>query len=149
MEFSRSVLMPSGARVHAAIRRFARSSGITTLPLITTTMPAVPAVPAVATVAAAATVAAVTAVAEHVHRDEGDEDQHPEPICREPCHDVLLLGCASRRSLGYRDHSMSGPGAHSSETSRTVVGGNCAAIPKRILALNRTSTPARRFTTLG
>jgi hypothetical protein len=33
-----------------------------------------------------------TAVTEHVHRDKGDEDQHPEPVCRKPCHDFISGG---------------------------------------------------------
>jgi hypothetical protein len=39
----------------------------------------------------------VTAVTEHVHRDKGDEDQHPEPVCRKPCHDFSPSGLSSRQ----------------------------------------------------
>jgi hypothetical protein len=38
----------------------------------------------------------VPAVTEHVHRDKGDEDQHPEPVCRKPCHDCSPSGVSSR-----------------------------------------------------
>jgi hypothetical protein len=45
------------------------------------------------------TVTAVTpvrAVTEHVHRDKGDEDQYPEPVCRNPCHDFSPSDLSSR-----------------------------------------------------
>jgi hypothetical protein len=36
----------------------------------------------------------VTAVTEHVHRDKGDSDQHPEPVSRKPCHNSFSFGFA-------------------------------------------------------
>ena len=34
---------------------------------------------------------AVTAVTEHMHRNHPGEEQHPNPVLREPFHDLLLL----------------------------------------------------------
>jgi hypothetical protein len=51
---------------------------------ITSTMTAMPTVPT------------VPAVTEHVHRDKGDEDEHPKRVCRKPCHDLSPSGLWSR-----------------------------------------------------
>lgn len=77
-EFSLSVLMPAGARADHATVSF---SFILASLTITSTMTAMTTVPA---------------VTEHVHRDKGDEDQHPEPVCRKPCHDFSPSGLSSR-----------------------------------------------------
>ena len=34
---------------------------------------------------------AMTAVTEHMHRNHPGEEQHPNPVLREPFHDLLLL----------------------------------------------------------
>ena len=34
---------------------------------------------------------AMPAVAEHMHRDHPGEEQHPNPVLRQPFHDLLLL----------------------------------------------------------
>jgi hypothetical protein len=47
-------------------------------------------IPASLTITCAVT--AMATVTEHVHRDKGDEDQHPEPVCRKPCHDFPPSG---------------------------------------------------------
>src|SRR5659263_94491 len=78
-EFSLSVLMPAWTRVHDATLRFVFFSFIPASLTITSTM------------------TAMTAVTEHVHRDKGDEDQHPEPVCRKPCHDFSPSGLSSRQ----------------------------------------------------
>jgi hypothetical protein len=73
-EFSLSVLMPAWTRVHDAALRFVLFLFIPYL-----------FIPASLTITS--TMTAMTAVTEHVHRDKGDEDQHPEPVFRKPCHD--------------------------------------------------------------
>jgi hypothetical protein len=41
-------------------------------------------------VAVVITVSSVSAVPEHVHGDESDGDQNPNPVCRYPFHDSIL-----------------------------------------------------------
>jgi len=75
--------MPARTRVHDATLLFVLYLFIPASSTITSTM------------------TAMTAVTEHVHREKGDEDQHPEPVCRKPCHDFFPSVLSShQRPLG-------------------------------------------------
>jgi hypothetical protein len=41
----------------------------------------------------------MAAMTEQVHRDKGDEDHHPEPVCCEPFHGRVLPVVADGRCL--------------------------------------------------
>jgi hypothetical protein len=117
--------MPARTRVHDATLRFVFFSFILASLTITSTMTAM---------------TTVTAVTEHVHRDKGDEDQHPEPVCRKPCHDVSPSGLSSRQrpmgtsgSLHRRpDHGFD-PGRQTKSAGITRHGGGVTAAVFRII----------------
>ena len=51
-------------------------------------------------VATVPSVTSMTTVAEHMHRDEPGEEQHPDPVLRKPFHDLLL--CKIKLSIDAR-----------------------------------------------
>jgi hypothetical protein len=112
--------MPAWTRIHHATLRFVFFSFIPASSTITSTMTAMTTVPA---------------VTEHVHRDKGDEDQHPEPVCRKPCHDFSPSGLSSRRrplgtsgSLHRRpDHGFD-PGRQTKSAGITRHGGGVTGV---------------------
>ena len=73
--------MPACTRVPNAPLRFAVFSFI----LVSLTI-----------IGAVASMTTVPAMTEHVHRDECDEDQYPEPVCCKPCHDYSPFGLSPR-----------------------------------------------------
>jgi hypothetical protein len=58
-----------------------------------------------ASLTAASTMTPMTTVPEQVHRDEGDTDHNPEPICRQPFHDFSPFGFLSVNSGLTANHS--------------------------------------------
>ena len=125
-EYSLSVLMSARIHVHDATLRFVLYLFIPYL-----------FIPASSTITSSMT--AMTAVTEHVHREKGDEDQHPEPVFRKPCHDVSPSGLSSRQrpietsgSLHRRpDHDFD-PGCQTKSAGITRHGGGVTAVSRII-----------------
>ncbi len=92
---SASVLVATGTPVYPASWRVVRISFIVAARAVTAAMPP------------------VSAVTEEVHRDEGDADQHPEPVCHEPLHVRVPFNVSSQVSVN--SSSVSSPG-HSEDS---------------------------------